>query len=135
MTTNMGRASSPPHVRYSTYMLRELLGGGSQHLPGEAALMHTVGKDDFAADHAIEDALRTFDQARRTTWQIIGPFERTRSHARGVEHDEVGVHPDADTPLILESEEVRRLRSHALHRGLERHHAALVDPFTQHEGR
>src|SRR6266849_10168703 len=131
----MGRALSPPHIRYSTYMLRELLGGRSQQLAGQAALMHTVGKDDFAADHAIENALRTFDQARRAAWEIIGPFERTRSHARRVEHDKVGVHPDADAPLIFESKEVRRLRSHALHRGLERHHAALVDPFTQHEGR
>src|SRR6266478_5608224 len=131
----MGRASSPPHVPYSTYILRELLGGRSQHLAGQAALMHAVSKDDLAADHAIEDALRTFDQARRTTWEIIGPFERTGPDARRVEHDEVGVHPDADAPLIFESKEVRRLRSHALHRGLERHHAALVDPFTQHEGR
>src|SRR6266851_8028323 len=100
----MGRALSPPHVCRSTGMLRELLGRGSQDLAGETALMHTVGKDDFAADHAIEDALRTFDQARRAAREIIGPFERTRSDARRVEHDEVGVHPDADAPLILESE-------------------------------
>jgi hypothetical protein len=39
--------------------------------------MHAVGKDDFAADHAIEDALRTFDQARHTAREIICPFERT----------------------------------------------------------
>src|SRR5260370_8029801 len=99
----MGRASSPPHVRYSTGMLRELLGGRSQHLAGEAALMHTVGKDDFAADHAIEDALRTFDQARRTTWEIIGPFERTRSHARRAEHDQVARPPDTTPLFILDS--------------------------------
>jgi len=71
------RSAAPLYDAHRDTISRELLGGGSQHLPGEAALMHADGKDDFAADHAIEDALRTFDQARHTAREIICPFERT----------------------------------------------------------